>query len=137
MLSFTVSAEIPATKEAIYNAWLDSNEHAKMTGDQPAKASEKVGDPFTAHDGYVTGKNLELTPSSRIIQSWRTAMFADTEKDSVIEVILEDKKDNTLVTIIHTGLPEHGMQYQQGWTNHYFEPMKKYFATFRKDKLVV
>jgi|GEM_PF-4417192 len=31
-LSFTVFAEIPASKEKIYSAWLNSDEHAAMTG---------------------------------------------------------------------------------------------------------
>ena len=67
-LSFTVSAIIPACKEAIYNAWLDSEKHAKMTNTTEAKASLKVGDTTMAHDGYITGTNKELAPYSKIVQ---------------------------------------------------------------------
>lgn len=35
----------------------------------------------------------------------------------------------------HSGLPAHGMQYQQGWKDACFEPMKEYFGTTRSGKL--
>lgn len=127
MHSFTVSALIPATKESIYNAWLDSNEHAAMTGTKSANASNKNGDTFMAHDGYISGKNIELTPSSKIIQHWRTKEFTASDPDSLIVVTLDDADGGTLLTLTHSQLPEHGMQYKSGWVTHYFEPMKRYF----------
>jgi uncharacterized protein YndB with AHSA1/START domain len=123
-LSFTVSDEIPASKEVIYNAWLDGEKHAKMTSTGTATASMKVGDPFSAHDGYISGKNKELIPYSKIVQTWRTTEFSDNEEDSIIEVTLEDKNGGTLVTLAHSNLPPHGGQYEQGWKDYYFKPMK-------------
>jgi len=127
-LSFTVSAIIPSGKEAIYNAWLDSEKHAKMTNTAEAKASNKIGDIVMAHDGYITGTNKELEPYSKIVQLWRTVEFSDDEEDSIIEVTFEDAVGGTLVTLIHSNLPPHGTQYESGWVTHYFEPMKEYFA---------
>ena len=69
-LEFTVSAIIPASPETIYEAWLDSDGHTKMTG-SPAHATANVGGAFDAWDGYISGKNLELKPGERIVQSWR------------------------------------------------------------------
>jgi uncharacterized protein YndB with AHSA1/START domain len=126
-LSFTVSAEIPAPKEAIYEAWLDSKQHAAMTNTGEAVAGIKVGDKFMAHDGYITGTNKELVPYHKIVQIWRTVEFMDDEEDSIIEVTLEDKNGGTLVTLTHSNLPPHGKQYERGWVTHYFEPMKVYF----------
>jgi len=128
-LSFTVSDIIPASKEAIYNAWLDSEEHAKMTGTLEAEASTKAGGTIMAHDGYITGKNEELAPYSKIVQSWRTTEFSDDEEDSVIEVTFEDTDGGTLVTLTHSNLPPHGTQYEKGWKTHYFKPMKAYFSS--------
>ncbi len=126
-LSFTVSDVIPAGKEDVYNAWLDSDKHAKMTGTASAIASAKVGDTFMAHDGYISGKNKELVPDSKIVQSWRTMEFSGDEEDSVIEVTFEDTDGGTLVTLTHSNLPPHGRQYEEGWKTHYFKPMKEYF----------
>ncbi|HWZ05017.1 MAG TPA: SRPBCC domain-containing protein [Mucilaginibacter sp.] len=127
-LSFTVSAIIPASKEAIYDAWLDNKQHAQMTGTGSAIASHKVGDAFMAHDDYITGTNVELTPYSKIVQRWRSADFADNDEDSVITVTLEDATCGTMVTLTHSNLPPHGSQYESGWVTHYFEPMKVYFG---------
>lgn len=128
VLSFTVSAEIPAGKEAIYNAWLDSEKHAAMTNTGSAIASSKVGDAFMAHDDYITGTNKELAPYTKIVQTWRSTEFADSDEDSIIEVTLEDKNGGTLVTLTHSNLPPHGVQYESGWVTHYFKPMKVYFG---------
>jgi uncharacterized protein YndB with AHSA1/START domain len=129
-ISFTVSDIIPTSKEAVYNAWLDGEKHVKMTNTGVALASTLVGDSFMAYDGYITGKNVDLVPFTKIIQTWRTTEFTEEEEDSLIEVILKDKGDGTLITLTHTNLPPHGRQYEQGWKTHYFEPMKKYFESY-------
>ncbi len=126
-LSFTVSAVIPASKEAVYNAWLDSKQHAEMTNSTSAVASTKVGAEFMAYDGYITGRNEDLVPHSKIVQSWRTVEFADDEADSIIELTLEDKNGSTLITLTHCNLPPHGGQYESGWVEHYFERMRVYW----------
>ena len=127
MLQFTVSAIIPAPKERVYNAWLDGDEHGKMTG-APASCNAKLGGSFTAHGDYISGKNEELVPYQKIVQSWRTTEFSDDEEDSVLEVIFEDKNNQTLITLIHSNLPPHGTQYEQGWKDFYFKPMIAYFS---------
>jgi activator of HSP90 ATPase len=125
-LDFSVSDTFPVSSEVIYNAWLSSEEHSKMTG-SPANVSNVAGGEFTAWDGYIQGKNLELSHSSRILQRWRTTDFEDTEEDSLLEILFEPEGDSTRVTINHSSLPEHGLQYKQGWFDAYFTPMKRYF----------
>jgi len=46
-IEFEVSDLIPASPDVVYTAWLDSDEHTKMTGGQ-AKVSAKVGERFEA-----------------------------------------------------------------------------------------
>jgi activator of HSP90 ATPase len=125
-IEFEVSVLINAPAGKIYDAWLSSEGHAKMTGGS-AKITAKVGAEFEAWDGYIRGKNLILEPSQRIVQTWRTTEFAKEEKDSQIEVTFEKAGAGTKITIHHTGLPPHGMEYKQGWVDNYFVPMKKYF----------
>jgi activator of HSP90 ATPase len=127
-LSFTVSDIIPASKEIIYNAWLDGKQHAAMTNTGLTQADTKVGDSFSAHDGYITGNNVELIPNFKIVQSWRSTEFSEDEADSLIEVTFEDNDNGTLVTLTHSNLPPHGMQYESGWKAYYFEPMREYFG---------
>jgi len=127
-IEFTVSTLLPATPEEVYQAWLSSEGHSQMTG-SPAKVSAQVGGEFTAWDGYIHGKNLELRRGKRIVQAWRTSEFSTSEPDSRIEISLEAVGDQTRLTLHHTGLPPHGGQYEQGWAESYFEPMQEYFMS--------
>ncbi|MGO8693188.1 MAG: SRPBCC domain-containing protein [Rectinemataceae bacterium] len=126
--SLKVSAIIPAPPQAVYDAWLSAKEHSAMTG-SPAKASKKVNGAFTAWDGYISGKNIELKSPDRILQSWRTTEFPSDAPDSLLEVLLAAAKGGTKVTLIQTAIPEgQGASYRQGWIDHYFTPMKEYFS---------
>ena len=86
-----VSAVMPAPPKAVFDAWLSGKEHSEMTG-SAAKGTAKVGSEFTAWDGYISGKNLELKSPGRILQSWRTTEFPSDAPDSRLEVLLEEAK---------------------------------------------
>jgi activator of HSP90 ATPase len=126
-IEFVISALFPASMEEIYHAWLSSEGHSAMTGSQ-ATCSAVVGEEFDAWDGYIHGRNIELKPYSHIVQSWRTVEFSADEPDSRIEINLQPAGDKTKLTLKHTELPPHGAQYEQGWVESYFEPMKEYFS---------
>jgi hypothetical protein len=99
-----------------------------MTG-ADAVMSDEVGAEVEAWNGYITGRNLELVPGERIVQSWRTTEFSDEHEDSIITVTLEETEDGTLLTLVHSKVPEAHKSYEQGgWETHYFEPMKAYFG---------
>ncbi len=124
---FKMSAVIPASPAEIYQAWLSTKGHTLMTG-SPARVSGKVGGKFTAWDGYISGRTLELEPDRRIVQAWRTSEFPDNAPDSHLEVFLEETNTGTKVTITHTEIPPgQADSYKQGWKDFYFKPMKEYF----------
>ena len=133
-IEFVVSALIPAIPKDIYTAWLSSEGHTQMTGGS-ATVSAEVGGEFDAWDGYIRGRNLELEYGKRIVQSWRTVEFEDDEADSRIEITLELYGDQTKFILRHTGLPSDGGQYEQGWVDNYFEPMKEYFGGLKTQNL--
>jgi activator of HSP90 ATPase len=125
-VEFEVSDSFPVPPQVVYDTWLDSAGHAAMTG-YAASTSAEVGVQFMAGDGYINGKNLVLTPGQLIRQSWRTQEFDDSDPDSELEITLEPEGAGTQLTLKHTNLPDHGMQYKQGWIDHYFGPMKTHF----------
>lgn len=125
-MEFTLKTNINTTAKEIYTSWLNSKAHTKMTGGT-ALTSDKIGDSFSAWDGYIKGRNLELEPYKRILQSWRTSQFEDHEEDSQIEILLNEVDGQTELILIHTNVPESGGHYEKGWDNHYFQPMKEYF----------
>jgi len=125
---FTISEIIPAKPAEIYNSWMSTKGHAAMTG-SAAKVDGKVGGKFSAWDGYIFGRTLELTPNQRIVQAWRTSEFPDEAPDSHLEVLLEEVDGGTKVTLTHSNLPEgQADSYQQGWDDFYFKPMKEHFG---------
>jgi uncharacterized protein YndB with AHSA1/START domain len=126
-IEFTVSAISPASLRAIYESWLDSDGHTKMNG-SPAHATAGIGDTFDAWDGYISGKNLELDPGKRIVQSWRGARYQETDEDSKIEVIFRAIDSGTNITLTHTNVPDDQASHEPGWITHYFDPMEKYFG---------
>tara|TARA_B100000745_G_C20101617_1_gene376855 strand:+ start:720 stop:1115 length:396 start_codon:yes stop_codon:yes gene_type:complete len=130
-MEFTLTTTIKATAKQIYKSWLSTQGHTKMTGGT-AYVSDKIGDKFTAWDGYIKGENLVLEPYNKIVQSWRSTNFKDHEEDSQIEVILNEGDDETKLTLTHTNVPESGEHYKKGWDEHYFEPMKHYFELLNK-----
>jgi len=99
-----------------------------MTG-SAAKVTGKVGGKFTAWDGYIFGRTLELEPDRRIVQAWRTSEFPDNAPNSRLEVLLVETKTGTRVTLIHTEIPKgQADSYKQGWEDFYFKQMKEYFG---------
>ncbi len=126
-MEFILKTRINTSAKAIYTAWLSSEEHTNMTGGE-ATVSAEAGSEFTAWDGYIEGKNIQLEPCSRIVQSWRTSQFEAHEEDSKIEILLDEVDGYTELTLIHTNVPESGEHYKKGWDNHYFQPMKDYFS---------
>lgn len=114
--------------ETLYNAWLDSKTHSAMTGGKAA-CGDMVKGRFTGWDGSISGTNEPLVPTKEIVQTWRTTEFKETDKDSRLSIYIEEIQNGSLLTLIHTNIPEGQSDYENGWIEHYFSPMKKYFGT--------
>lgn len=126
--SFKLSETFPVDAKTLYAGWLDSTIHGAFTGGQSAKISPKVGGKFSAWDGYIFGTTMELDPYRRIVQAWRTTEFPADVPDSHLEILFEEIKDGTRLTLNHTQLPEDQVEdYIQGWKDYYFKPMRDYF----------
>lgn len=119
---------LPVTPEVLYAAWLDGEGHARMTG-AAASSDGRVGGAFTAWDGYIRGVYEDLQPGRAIVMRWRTAHFPPDAPDSLVRVELTPEGPGTRVRIQHTEIPEgQGVNYDQGWVTHYFEPMLAHFG---------
>jgi len=125
---FTLTSIIPAKPSEVYKAWLSTKGHTAMTG-SPARVDGKVGGKFSAWDGYIFGTTLELTPNERNLQAWRTTEFPEGVPDSRLEIIFEEVKGGTEITLAHSKTPEDQVEgYRQGWEDFYFKPMREYFG---------
>ncbi|GDX78275.1 hypothetical protein LBMAG42_00860 [Deltaproteobacteria bacterium] len=110
----------------LYAMWLHPVWHGKFTGGAEAVMEPKVGELYSAWDGYIEGAVLVLEEPHRIVQSWRTADFAATDKDSRLELLLEADGEGTRLTLRHTELPPGtSATYTAGWEDHYFVHMRE------------
>lgn len=110
---------------------MDSKKHSEFTGGV-AKISRKVGGKFLVYDGYATGKNLELIPDTKIVQSWRASDWDEAHVSQVVFVI-ESSKTGCTLTFTHANVPEeHFSSIKKGWIDFYWIPMAKMFKTVKK-----
>jgi uncharacterized protein YndB with AHSA1/START domain len=118
---------IPAAPAEVYEAFMDAKKHSKFTGSK-ATSDPKVGGKFTAWDGYISGKNLELQPGKRIVQEWQSTDFPEGQPPSRLELTFKKAAAGTEITMIHSGVPaDQAADTKQGWTDYYWDPLKKYF----------
>lgn len=124
--NFILKTTFQSTPLEIYNTWLDGDLHAVMTGAK-ATGQAKMGTEFTAWDGYISGKNVDLDPGKRIVQSCRTTEFMPGDEDSVVEIDLKPLKTGCELILKHSKIPPNQSDYKQGWLDFYFKPMSQYF----------
>ena len=125
--SFTLKTTFSVKPPVIYKAWLSSKGHSAMTGGGEATCTDREGDTFSAWDGYISGTNVRLARNKEIVQTWRTSEFADSDKDSELIIRLTETKEGCELVLIHNNIPGGQPDYEQGWIDHYFTPMKQYF----------
>ena len=124
-----LSVMLPISPEKAYQDWLDSAAPSSLSG-SPAEIDPVIGGKFFAWEGYIYGKTLDLSPGKRIRQTWRTTEFPTESPDSILEVLFEPSGNGTRLTLIHTAIPEgQADEYEKGWREFYFDPMKAYYET--------
>jgi activator of HSP90 ATPase len=125
--AITQKVVIPASPEEVYDAFMDAKKHSAFTGAK-ATCDATVGGEFTAWDGYITGKNLELEKGKRIVQEWITTEWPAGYAPSRLEFTFRKVRGGTEITMTHSNIPEEqAEEYRQGWIDNYWEPLKNYF----------
>ena len=117
-----------AAPEEIYDALLDPRKHSEFTG-SPATTSAKESSKFTAWEGYIVGKNLQLVRGKKVVQEWKTTEWPDGYPASRLELTLTAKKGGTELKMVHSKVPEEQVaSYAGGWKSAYWDPLKAYLA---------
>jgi len=116
------------TPKTLYDLYMDAKKHALITG-ASAKITTKVGSKFSAHGGYITGKNLELIKNELIVQTWRAQDWAKTDDDSIFIIQLEAKGKDTILEAFHINVPDKEVKgVTGGWYDYYWNPWKQHLA---------
>jgi activator of HSP90 ATPase len=122
------SVFLTAKPAEVYSAILQAKIHSAFTGSK-ATCAPRVGGKFTAYDGYIRGKNLDLIKDRKIVQEWQTTEWPQGAPPSVVEFTLQGQKGGTELTMVHSEVPaEQAESYRQGWIDYYWEPLKAFFG---------
>ena len=122
------SVTIRADPEKVYEAFMDARIHSEFTGSK-ATCNPVVGGKFTAWDGYISGKNLELEKGKKIVQEWKTTEWPTGYSPSRFELTLNKIKNGTKIVMVHSNVPEEqAAELAEGWSEFYWTPLKEYFA---------
>ncbi len=124
--TITQAVVVPGTPSAVYEALVNPKKHAAMTG-AAATGEAEVGGSFTAWDGYIFGKYLDLAKESKIVWEWTTTEWPEGYPPSQVDITLTPSKGGTKLTMVHSKVPSSQAEaYRQGWIDSYWEPLKKY-----------
>ena len=120
------SATLHAAPHAVYEALMDSRQHARFTG-SPARMSRKVGGAISAFGDYISGTNLELVPDQKIVQAWHASEWPAGHM-SRVTYRLTPVKGGTRLDFTHSGVPDQFFDdIKQGWIDNYWQPLRARF----------
>jgi len=124
---------VPAEPAEVYEAFIDAKKHSAFTRSK-ATGDGRVASKFTAWDGYISGKNIELEPGKRIVQEWVTSEWPEHFPPSRLELTFKKVKGGTEISMVHSDVPsEQAAELKEGWTKFYWKPLKDYLRSSRKE----
>jgi len=128
--SFKQQVSFNTTPDELYEQIMDAKKHAKFTG-QKAVMSRKVGGEFSLFDDAGYGKNIELIPGRKIVQTWRMRQD-DWPEDVMSEITFDFKpvgKNKTKLIFTQRNIPTNVAEdFKQGWKDYYWKPWKEMFS---------
>ena|ERR1035437_1313208 len=124
MKSFKKTFKINAEPSDIYSA-LTNPYTIELWSGYPAQMSTEPGSEFSLWEGDITGKNIEFIQDKEIIQEW---YFGDQVEKSVVKITILPDRDNSLVTVDHSNIPEEDYdEIAEGWREYYMDAIKNFF----------
>ncbi len=136
LVDLTVSREIDATPEEVFDAWTDPSKFGAWFG-----VSRLIMDPVVDGLYYIAvdyqgriwphyGRFVRLDRPRLIEQTWMSEGTKGLE--SIITFTIEPHGDRVQLTIRHSGVPddEEGRRHEEGWTGG-LEAIEKYLAERR------
>jgi uncharacterized protein YndB with AHSA1/START domain/GNAT superfamily N-acetyltransferase len=115
----------------IFRAFADPTLHSAFTG-CIATGRVRVGARFTAWDGYITGRTLEVEPERRIVQEWRTTEWPEGAPPSRLELSFLDHPRGARVVLRQAEVPRaQAKDCRDGWNDYYWKPLRTWLASTR------
>jgi uncharacterized protein YndB with AHSA1/START domain len=118
----TVSRTIPAPAEKVFDVWMDpKSPGGPWFGGDRVILNPVVDGLFyfaVKHEGRIWphyGRFLQIARPHRVEYTWMSEATKGAE--SIVDVTLEARGDETEITLRHSGIPddEMGLQHKDGW----------------------
>jgi uncharacterized protein YndB with AHSA1/START domain len=135
-MSIQQEATIPATPAQVYAILADAEALSALSG-MTGKAGHCPGEEFSAFDGHVTGRQIDLVPDQRVVQAWRFPVW-EPGWYTIVRFTLEAEGAGTRLVIHQDGEPDEAdaLGCHQTWHDHldanwptfYLTPFARHFG---------
>jgi activator of HSP90 ATPase len=116
-----------ATPKQVYDAYIDPEKHTEFTNSK-ATGKPVVQGEYSAWDGYIFGKYLDLEEGKKVVQEWTTTDWEEGYPASKLELTFKAVPKGTEICLVQSGVPKaQADEFKRGWTDFYWEPLKEYF----------
>ena len=127
--SIRMTIQILATPQQVYDMYMDPKLQTAFT-ESLATSDPRVNGRFTAWEGYISGKYLELEPGKRIVQEWQTTDWPPGYPPSRLELQLIATSEGTQINMIQGKVPQSQTNsLLRGWNEFYWQPLDAYFRS--------
>jgi activator of HSP90 ATPase len=118
--------DLKVAPQRVYEALLDTKQFSALTG-APAEIQREAGGSFALFSGHIRGRIVELLSNQRIVQAWRAEGWPEGVY-SIAHFELKPQGSGTRLVFDHTGFPpDLKAHLEEGWEEHYWAPLRKYF----------
>ncbi|HKC17376.1 MAG TPA: SRPBCC domain-containing protein [Steroidobacteraceae bacterium] len=122
----TMAVHLPASAAKLYRMYLDPKQHAAFTG-SAVTIAPRVGAPFKAFGGALSGTVLHLVPNRLIVQSWRSTKFSRRDLDSTLVLSFWPEKGGARIELTHVNVADSDFAgVSEGWGKYYWAPWRAY-----------
>jgi len=125
----SIEENMKCTGQELFNALTRKDMIQIFTGGE-AKMHEQAieGGTFELLGGNITGKFIEVTPFTKIVQDWRLKSWP-AGITSKVTITIKQTKEDTKIVIKQTGVPSKEVEStREGWHRYYFHAMKRSFG---------
>lgn len=115
---------IRATPEEVFLA-LTNPLTIELWSGYPAIMEAKEDFEFSLFGGEISGRNIKIIPNRQLVQEW---YFGDNNEQSVVTINLNPVRNNTMVELVHTNIPDEVfLEFEKGWRKYYWIAIINYF----------
>jgi activator of HSP90 ATPase len=120
------SVLLGASPDMLFDTYLDRRGHQAVTGGKVSILA-RPGSRFSAFDGMITGRTLEVLPKRLIVQSWRSGGWQADDPDSILVLAFSPgrRAGTGRIDLVHIGVPAHDHDgVVKGWRKYYWRPWR-------------